>query len=103
SFMASTQFNPFRAEDDDVTSEVKIAQLADVYLAKARAVTNEVASGVVSDYFDRMNANVRALEQARAAAEPVHLDALVAFARRAYRRPLTKTESDDLLGFYRSL
>ena len=50
-----------------------------------------------------MNANVRALEQARAAAEPSHLDALLAFAERAYRRPLTKAEQDDLLAFYRSL
>jgi uncharacterized protein DUF1592/uncharacterized protein DUF1588/uncharacterized protein DUF1587/uncharacterized protein DUF1595/uncharacterized protein DUF1585/cytochrome c len=103
SFMASAQFNAFRSEDDDVTSEAKIAQLADVYMAKARAVTNEVAAGVVRDYFDRMNANVRALEQARAAAEPRHLEALLAFAERAYRRPITKSESDDLLAFYRSL
>ena len=44
-----------------------------------------------------MNANMRALEQARTAAEPSHLDALLAFAERAYRRPLTKTETDDLL------
>ena len=74
-----------------------------MYLAKAREVTNDVAAGVVRDYFDRMNGNVRALEQARAAAEPKHLEALVAFAARAYRRPLTKAEGDDLLAFYRSL
>jgi hypothetical protein len=103
SFMASPQFNTFRSEDEDVTSEAKIAQLADVYLAKAREVTNDVAAGVVHDYFDRMNGNVRALEKARAAAEPKHLEALVAFAARAYRRPLTKAEGDDLLAFYRSL
>jgi Protein of unknown function (DUF1592)/Protein of unknown function (DUF1588)/Protein of unknown function (DUF1587)/Protein of unknown function (DUF1595)/Protein of unknown function (DUF1585) len=103
SFMASAPFNAFRSEDDDVTSEAKIAQLADLYLAKAREVTNEVAAGVVSDYFAQMNRNVRALEQARTVAEPSHLDALLAFAGRAYRRPLTKAESEDLLGFYRSL
>src|SRR6185369_33893 len=103
SFMASPQFNTFRSEDEDVTSEAKIAQLADVYLAKARAITSDAAAGVVRDYFETMNGNVRALEQARAAAEPRHLDALLAFAGRAYRRPLTKSEADDLLGFYRSL
>ena len=103
SFMATAQFNLFRSEDDDVTSEAKIAQLAEVYLAKAREVTNDVAAGVVRDYFDRMNENVRALEQAKTNAEPSHLDALLAFAGRAYRRPLTKAESDDLVGFYRSL
>ena len=103
SFMASPQFNTFRSEDEDVTSEAKIAQLADVYLAKAREITNDVAAGVVRDYFETMNGNVRALEKARAAAEPKHLEALVAFAARAYRRPLTKAEGDDLLAFYRSL
>jgi hypothetical protein len=66
-------------------------------------VTNDIALGVVRDYFDRMNANVRALERARAAAEPSHLDALLAFAGRAYRRPLTKAEKDELLAFYHSL
>src|SRR5262249_55038382 len=59
--------------------------------------------GVVRDYFDRMNANVRALEEAKAAAEPAHLDSLRTFAARAYRRPLTSAEADDLIGFYRSL
>ena len=103
SFMATAQFNTFRSEDDDVTSEAKMAQLAQVYLAKAKEITNDVALGVVRDYFQQMNANVRAFEQARAAAEPSHLDALVAFAARAYRRPMTKTEGDDLLAFYRSL
>jgi mono/diheme cytochrome c family protein len=103
SFMVSAQFNGFRSEDDDITSEAKITRLAEVYLAKAREVTNDVALGVVRDYFDRMNANVRALERARTAAEPSHLDALLGFAGRAYRRPLTTAEKDDLLAFYHSL
>ena len=103
SFMATAQFNLFRSEDDDVTSEAKMAQLAQVYLAKAKEITNDVALGVVRDYFERTNANVRAFEQARTAAEPSHIDALLAFAARAYRRPMTKTETDDLLAFYHSL
>jgi hypothetical protein len=103
SFMATAQFNAFRSEDDDVTSEAKMTQMAEVYLAKAREITNDVALGVVRDYFARMNSNVRAFERARTAAEPSHLDALVAFAARAYRRPITKTEADDLLAFYHSM
>jgi hypothetical protein len=103
SFMATAQFNGFRSEDDDVTSEAKMAQLAQVYLAKAREVTNDVALEVVRDYFERMTANVRAFEQARTAAEPSHLDALLAFVARAYRRPVAKAEADDLIAFYHSL
>src|SRR5207237_1912120 len=90
-------------ENEKVTHGAKSAQLAVVYLARAQEVTDDVAAGVVRDYFEQMNRNVRALERARATAEPRHLDALLAFAGRAYRRPLTKTESDDLLAFYHSL
>jgi hypothetical protein len=104
SFMAAPQFNAFRSEDDDVTSEAKMAQLAELYLAKAQSLANtDVALGIVRDYFDAMNRNVRALERAKAAAEPTHLAALLAFAERAYRRPLSRSESDDLTRFYRSL
>src|SRR5262245_20597859 len=70
SFMATPQFNSFRSEDDDITSEAKIAQLAEVYLAKAREVSTAAAVEVVADYFDRINGNVRALEKAKADAEP---------------------------------
>ena len=103
SFMATSEFNTFRSEDEDVTSRAKIAQLADAYLAKAGAVTNDVALGVVREYFEQMNRNVRALESAKTTAEPYHLDSLLAFTRRAYRRPLTRMESDDLVGFYHRL
>ena len=39
----------------------------------------------------------------RVDAEPRHLDALLEFARRAYRRPLTQAERDGLLAFYQKL
>src|SRR5262249_30389108 len=35
--------------------------------------------------------------------QPRHLDALLEFAGRAYRRPLTKSETDELRGLYRRL
>src|SRR5262249_11476728 len=46
---------------------------------------------------------IRWVERARLAAEPSHLEALLAFAERAYRRPLSPWERDDLLAFYRAL
>ena len=36
-------------------------------------------------------------------AEPRHLDALLQFAARAYRRPLSPAERDDVLAYYRTL
>ncbi len=48
-----------------------------------------------------MSARIRRVEKDRKAAEPSHLEALVRFAERAYRRPLSAGERDDLLAFYR--
>ncbi len=45
-----------------------------------------------------MNAAIRTVERKRLEAEPRQLDALLAFAARAYRRPLTPAERDDLRG-----
>jgi hypothetical protein len=39
----------------------------------------------------------------RVEAEPRHLDALLRFAARAYRRPLSQLERDNVLAFYSSL
>ena len=50
-----------------------------------------------------INAALRSIEKLRTEAEPKHLQALLRFAARAYRRPLRKTESDDLLAYYRKL
>src|SRR5581483_9450701 len=36
-------------------------------------------------------------------AQPHHLDALLQFASRAYRRPLSKAEKDDILAYYHTL
>src|SRR5207244_6830544 len=54
-------------------------------------------------YFDGISAEVRGVERARLAAEPSHLKALVQFAERAYRRPLSPAEREDVLAFYRTL
>jgi hypothetical protein len=106
--IASPEFDFARSEDKDATSEAKIRRLGDVYLAKARA--SLAASGgdpavipAIEEHFRTTSANIRAIEQARAAAEPAHLNALLDFARRAYRRPLTPAERAGLLGFYHSL
>ena len=50
-----------------------------------------------------INASIRRVEKDRLEAEPSHVEALQAFAERAYRRPLTAVEKNDLLGFYQSL
>jgi mono/diheme cytochrome c family protein len=102
------EFNFARSEDKDAVSDAKIRRLGDVYLAKARRNLEESggqteALKAIEDHFQWVSKNIRATERARIAAEPRHRRALLDFARRAYRRPLTPAEHNGLMGFYRSL
>src|SRR5258705_480826 len=78
--------------------------LAEAYLAKARRNGGTGAAiAAIENYFKATSANIRRIEQARLAAEPKHLEALQTFAGRAFRRPLSQAEREDLLAFYKSL
>jgi len=96
-----------RPADKDVTAEAIIMNFKASYLdfvTKAAAQkADPVAFEAVSQHFDRVNAVLRGVERERVAAEPRHLDALMAFAARAYRRPLTAAERADILAFYHSM
>ena len=103
-FMFEADFDFARSEDKDCSSEAKMTKLARMYLAKAvkNGAKNEAVKAIET-YFANMSAEIRWVEKTRLAAEPAHLDALLKFAERAYRRPLAKAEQIDLLGFYRKL
>ena len=89
-------------EDKDATSEARIRQLEAGYLNLAKG-GSEVGIQAIKDYFEWVNATVRWVEKARLDAEPSHMEALQQFAARAYRRPLTQAEKDDLLAYYHSM
>jgi len=93
----------FRPPDAQVTSEKMIFSVRDTYLAKAETGGDEVSRQAIREHFARVNATIREVEQARLDAEPTHLDALMKFAARAYRRPLTQADRETLAGAYRSL
>jgi len=94
-----------RPADHAVTDEAVVMQMKEKYLKRAfQNETNDPAApAAIRDHFDRINATLRGLEKMRAEAEPKHLDALMRFAARAWRRPLTKAERDDLLAYYRAV
>jgi hypothetical protein len=94
-----------RPSDKDVTAEPVIQGFKTSFLAKAAADdgNNPIALQAIADHFDRVNATIRAVERERLDTEPRQLDALLTFAARAYRRPLSPPERADLLAFYRSL
>ena len=101
------EFDFIRSEDRASTSEPMLRRLAEAYLAQARASLqadggDAQAIPVLEEFFRSVSANIRRVESARRAAEPGHLTALLTFARRAYRRPLTEPERASLLAFYRA-
>jgi len=103
-FMFEAEFDFARSEDKDCYSEAKITKLAKLYVAKARKRgANDDAIKAIEKYFDDMATDVRSVEKAHLKAETSHLDTLLQFTERAYRRPMTKTERDELLAFYRKL
>jgi hypothetical protein len=103
-YLRDEEFDFARAEDKNVTSEPLILQLSEVYLDKARRNGgSEEVLQAIADYFRDINQQIRWVEQARAAAQPSHLESLLEFACRAYRRPLSAFEQDELLSFYDAL
>ncbi|MSU65504.1 MAG: DUF1592 domain-containing protein [Opitutus sp.] len=85
--------------DREIASPPIIKQLEAGYLAR---VTNgdEVAINAIKDYFRSTDDGIRWVERARRAAEPGQLEALLDFAARAYRHPLSAEERTDVLEFY---
>jgi mono/diheme cytochrome c family protein len=103
-YMRESAFDFARSEDKDSISELKMHTLRDAYLAKARkSGVKEDAIEAIETYFALISGEIRQVERDRLAAEPLHIAALRKFAERAYRRPLSRPEGDDLIAFYRSL
>jgi hypothetical protein len=94
-----------RPEHNKITDTAVIMGLRDKYLAKAAADPNasKDAAEAIRYNFARIDGVLRHVEKERKAAEPRQLQVVLAFAQRAYRRPLTEGEKKDLLGYYRTL
>jgi hypothetical protein len=94
-----------RPLDHQITDEAVIMGLRDAYLDKALADprNDPVALDAINVHFDGVNAILRALAKEHADGEPKHLEALLRFAARAYRRPLTQPERKDVVAYYHRL
>lgn len=102
-FMQEAEFDFARSEDRSATTAANLQRLAEAYLAKARRIgATERTITAIEAYFANISAEIRWVEESRLAAEATHLSALRSFAQRAYRRPLTDAEHEDLLAFYQA-
>ena len=89
--------------DEEIASAAEVERVASAQREKARATGNADAVRAVDEHFRWVNETIRATEKARKDAEPKHVAALQELAGRAYRRPLTAAERDELAGFYHRL
>jgi mono/diheme cytochrome c family protein len=94
-----------RPEHNKITDTAVIMGLRDKYLAKAAADPNasKDAAEAIRYNFARIDRVLRHVETERKAAEPRQIQAVLAFAQRAYRRPLKDSEKKDLLAYYHTL
>jgi hypothetical protein len=102
----STESGSKRPVGHAVTDQFVIFQMRDKYLARwamDKAHNDPVAPKVFKWHFGLINTTLRNLEKEHIAAEPKHLVALVKFAERAYRRPLTAKERTDIIAYYQTL
>ena len=103
-YLRSEEFDFARPENLDVVAEPMIKRLAKVYLQKAVDLgATDTMVFAVTNQFRIINEEIRRMERFSKAAEPSHLAAVLDFARRAYRRPLTSPERSDLKDFYTQL
>ena len=94
-----------RPPDKEVTAEPIIFGLREQYITKflADPKNNPIALDAIKEHFSRVNATIRSVEKMRAESEPHHMEALLKFASRAFRRPLTQVEREDLLSYYKKI
>ncbi len=103
-YMRDPQFDFARPEDKHALSEEMIEKLAEVYLEKATLNGGgEVELEAIRHYFREINKQIRWVEQARVEAEASHVEAIIEFAGRAFRRRLSTTEREELVAFYGAL
>src|SRR6185369_9338982 len=102
----STESGSKRPVGHEVTDQFVIFQMRDKYLARwalDKEHNDPVAPKAFNWHYGLINTTLRNLEKEHVAAEPKHLVALVKFAERAYRRPLTANERADILAYYKKL
>jgi hypothetical protein len=92
-----------RPSDKDVTSPEIIFGLRETYLTKAAASDNPIAMEAIRYQFQWVNDTLRRMEKMHGDAEPQQLDALLKFAARAYRKPLSPAERTDVLEYYHAI
>lgn len=100
-FAEGREFDFARPENKDIVSQANLDRMRDLYLKKlSEHEPGEAVVDAIRAYFANISADIRWIERAQLGSQASHLDSLVEFATRAWRRPLSENERSDLLAFY---
>lgn len=101
-FLKHRDFDSFKEEDPDLVKDETLIRFRDVYLKRAgvKATGADLATHPISRFFNDVRAGLRGQAETLARCQPLYLRDLLAFAERAYRRPLTENERQKLEAFY---
>lgn len=103
-YLRDREFDFARPENLESLTEPMIQQLAERYTEKA--IRNGAAGdslAAIEQYFVNINREIREVERQQRLAQPIHVEQMVHWASRAFRRPLETGEADDLRDFYHRL
>ena len=101
SFINEESFHFVRAEDKSANSDAMMKRFADTYVEKLhRREADPRVIEAVEFYFADMNRQIRSLERKLEQSQQVQLQSLLALTARAFRRPISDREQQEILSFY---
>ncbi len=101
-FMKHADFDAIKEEDPQLVEDAAIVRFRDVYLERSnvQATGEELEQHPIYVFFESIRSGLKKRAAQLTEAEPIYLRQIEEFARRAYRRPLTDRELDQLRTFY---
>lgn len=104
-FLKHPDFDAFKEEDPNLTRDDVLAKFQDVYLQRSRvkATGDELAKHPITIFFTDLRQALQHRTAQTQANEARYIKDIHAFAAKAYRRPLTPTETQKLEQFYQKL
>lgn len=102
-FISDPDFHFVRAEDKSALSSEMIKKFADAYLSKLRRLNaSSTLLDAVEFHFQECDHRIRSFNTQWSEARPKQLESLLTLATKAFRRPLTSTEREEILAFYQT-
>ncbi|WP_161967607.1 DUF1592 domain-containing protein [Fimbriiglobus ruber] len=101
-FLKHTDFDSFKEEDPELVKDETLARFKEVYLKRSgvKLTGDALSKHPISVFFEDVRAGLKWQAATLMQAEPNYLRDLLAFAERAYRRPLTGAERQKVETFY---